>query len=188
MDPEKITITFVGDHCCGKTSLIISHLDNYFPLKVSKCAEQRPYAYNLDGNLRTIQIFDTNTSSEYSRLRALSYPISNIIFLCFSCVDANSYESVFSRWCYEVTHHCPHTPVFVVATKIDLLRETKENGPFVDMMVAKKRAEEIGGQYFMCSAMTGEGVRTLFESAFRKVDSREKRPLVSTSKKDCEIL
>lgn len=100
---------------------------------------------------------------EYARLRALSYPETDVFLLCFSVVSPASFDNIKTKWYPEISHHCPGAKCILVGTKIDL-REDKatmeslkgEKAPTYDM--GKKMAEEIGAEaYFECSALTQEG-------------------------------
>ena len=60
----------------------------------------------------------------------------DIFLICFSLVTPASFENVRAKWCHEVRHHCPHIPIILVGTKLDL-REDKET---IDKLKEKKLA------------------------------------------------
>jgi Ras-related C3 botulinum toxin substrate 1 len=62
---------------------------------------------------------------EYSRLRALSYPETDVFLLCFSVISPSSFDNIKTKWHPEVSHHCPEAKTLLVGTKIDL-RDDKE--------------------------------------------------------------
>ena len=81
------------------------------------------------------------------------------------------------QWYPEVRHHCPHTPILLVGTKLDL-RDDKDT---VERLRDKKlapitypqglaMAREIGSvKYLECSALTQRGLKTVFDEAIRAV-------------------
>jgi len=124
---------------------------------------------------------DTAGQEEYSRLRALSYPETDVFLLCFSVVSPASFDNIKTKWYPEIrymssrkttqylllllSHHCPGAKCILVGTKIDL-REDKatmeslkgEKLPSCEM--GKKVAEDIHAEtYLECSALTQEGLK-----------------------------
>ena len=55
---------------------------------------------------------------DYDRLRPLSYPQTDVMFVCFSIENVDSFENIESKWIPEVRHHCPDVPIILVACKI----------------------------------------------------------------------
>ena len=78
----------------------------------------------VDGKLINFALWDTAGQEEYSRLRALSYPETDVFLLCFSVVSPSSFENIRTKWNPEVSHHCPEARLMLVGTKI-VLREDK---------------------------------------------------------------
>ena len=129
----------------------------------------------MDGKLINFALWDTAGQEEYSRLRALSYPETDVFLLCFSVVSPSSFENIRTKWNPEVSHHCPEAKLMLVGTKIDL-REDKET---LDKLKKEKLpthedgvklAGTIGAKmYLECSALTQEGLKRVFEEAIRAV-------------------
>ncbi|CAF1022448.1 unnamed protein product [Adineta steineri] len=113
---------------------------------------------------------DTTGIEHYENFRALSYPDTNIILICFSVDNPVSVTSITDRWIQEVRYFCNQCPVILVACKKDLRTDPQ--------VIAKLKQEgekpvttDIGGQlavqtkadaYIECSAKTREGVQDLF--------------------------
>ena len=51
----------------------------------------------IAGQPYTLCLFDTAGQEEYDRLRALSYPQTNVFLVCFSIVNQGSYENIKER-------------------------------------------------------------------------------------------
>nr|XP_031531825.1 ras-related C3 botulinum toxin substrate 3 isoform X2 [Vicugna pacos] len=161
----------------------------------------------VDGKPVNLGLWDTAGQEDYDRLRPLSYPQTDVFLICFSLVSPASFENVRAKgrgllpedlpeadcplkaevmpfcwawglkWYPEVRHHCPHTPILLVGTKLDL-RDDKDT---VERLRDKKlapitypqglaMAREIGSvKYLECSALTQRGLKTVFDEAIRAV-------------------
>ena len=97
------------------------------------------------------------------------------------------------QWLPEVKHHCPDTPILLVGTKLDLredevtvqrLKERKMSP--ITYTEGLKLQREIGAvKYVECSALTQQGLKTVFDEAVRAAV----KPGTSKKKnKDCSLL
>ena len=68
----------------------------------------------------------TAGQEDYDRLRPLSYPQTDVFLMCYSVNSRSSFDNVQNKWFPEIQHHCPGTPIVLVATKDDL-RNGNEN-------------------------------------------------------------
>ena len=160
---------------------------------IPPCADICEIVVDTNGTEKHLWLWDTASSSDYNRLRPLSYPQTDVFILAYSCVSPASFEGIRESWLPEVTHHCPEVPLYLVATKADL-RTDKE---VLERLAIKKLkpissedgerlAREIGAKFFETSALTGEGVRTLFETAAYMDDLKGKNEVEGKEKK-CRI-
>jgi len=190
MAMQNVKCVVVGDGAVGKTSLLISYTENRFPVDyVPTVFDNFTTGVEVDGKLINFALWDTAGQEEYARLRALSYPETDVFLLCFSVVSPASFDNIKTKWYPEISHHCPGAKCILVGTKIDL-REDKatmenlkgEKAPTYEM--GKKMAEDIGAEaYFECSALTQEGLKKVFEEAIRAVIGRPDKPLGTTKPK-----
>ena len=88
-----------------------------------------------------------------------------------------SFENVQTKWYPEVRHHCPDTPIILVGTQVDI-RDDKETikslknkkASPITKMQGMAMANSIGAvKYVECSALTQEGLKTVFDEAIRAV-------------------
>eukprot|EP00005_Dracoamoeba_jomungandri_P003086 CAMPEP_0174260640 /NCGR_PEP_ID=MMETSP0439-20130205/10154_1 /TAXON_ID=0 /ORGANISM="Stereomyxa ramosa, Strain Chinc5" /LENGTH=198 /DNA_ID=CAMNT_0015344925 /DNA_START=45 /DNA_END=641 /DNA_ORIENTATION=+ len=190
MAMQNVKCVVVGDGAVGKTSLLISYTENRFPVDyVPTVFDNFTTGVEVDQKLINFALWDTAGQEEYARLRALSYPETDVFLLCFSVVSPASFDNIKTKWYPEINHHCPGAKCILVGTKIDL-REDKatmenlkgEKAPTTAM--GTKVAEEINAEcYLECSALTQEGLKKVFEEAIRSVIGHPSGPSPSKSQK-----
>ncbi|MCJ1433436.1 Rho GTPase [Xylographa pallens] len=173
----------VGDGGCGKTCLLISYSQGYFPEKYVPTVFENYIAHKPhrpSGKTVELALWDTAGQEEYDRLRPLSYPETDLLFVCFAIDCPNSLENVMDKWYPEVLHFCPTTPIILVGLKsdlrnkrtcIDLLRTqgltpvTPEQGQAV--------AKRMNAIYMECSSKEMKGVEEVFELAINTAVGHE---------------
>ncbi|MCJ1316204.1 Rho GTPase [Xylographa vitiligo] len=200
----------VGDGGCGKTCLLISYSQGYFPEKYVPTVFENYITHKPhrpSGKTVELALWDTAGQEEYDRLRPLSYPETDLLFVCFAIDCPNSLENVMDKWYPEVLHFCPTTPIILVGLKsdlrtkrtcIDLLRTqgltpvTPEQGQAV--------AKRMNAIYMECSSKEMKGVEEVFELAINtavghEIVSREQNvsrnsggSSKKTKKRSCKIL
>ncbi|WP_411025091.1 GTP-binding protein, partial [Salmonella sp. s54836] len=112
----------VGDGAVGKSCLLIAYTTNAFPGDYVPTVFDN-YSANImvDGTPYNVGLWDTAGQEDYDRLRPLSYPQTDVFFICYSVVSPASFENVFTKWLPEIKHHCPDTPYLIIGLKNDLL-------------------------------------------------------------------
>eukprot|EP01101_Sappina_pedata_P012356 TRINITY_DN846_c0_g1_i2.p1 TRINITY_DN846_c0_g1~~TRINITY_DN846_c0_g1_i2.p1 ORF type:complete len:182 (+),score=59.98 TRINITY_DN846_c0_g1_i2:40-585(+) len=176
MSLKNVKCVLVGDGAVGKTCMSITYAESRFPADyVPMVFDSFTTEVKVDASQINFSLWDTHAHEEYGRLRALSYPGTDVFLLCFSIVSPESFENITSRWCCEVDHHCPEAKIILVGTKIDLRNDKKildelkgEKLPTFEM--GENMAREIRAKaYLECSAYTQEGLKHVFEEAIRTV-------------------
>ncbi|KAJ9149945.1 GTP-binding protein rhoC [Pleurostoma richardsiae] len=180
-------IVVVGDGGCGKTCLLISYSQGYFPEKYVPTVFENYITYPThppSGKTVELALWDTAGQEEYDRLRPLSYPETDLIFVCFAIDCPNSLENVMDKWYPEVLHFCPYTPLFLVGLKSDL----RYKKTCIDMLKTQGLtpvtteqglavAQKMGAQYMECSSKEMKGVDEVFERALLTVVANDRRNL-----------
>ncbi|MCJ1441670.1 MAG: Rho GTPase [Stictis urceolatum] len=180
----------VGDGGCGKTCLLISYSQKVFPDKYVPTVFDNYFTQvQHRGNMVELDLWDTAGQEEYDRLRPLSYPETDLLFVCFGIDCPNSLENVLekvclvsfgattectnaTKWYPEVLHFCPTTPIILVGLKSDL----RHKSTCIDLLrtqgltpVTPERgqavATKIGATYMECSSKEMRGVEEVFEVA-----------------------
>jgi small GTP-binding protein len=177
-------IVVVGDGGCGKTCLLISYANGVFPDKYVPTVFENYITHPIhpsSGKMLELALWDTAGQEEYDRLRPLSYPETDLLFVCFAIDCPNSLENVMDKWYPEVLHFCPYTPLVLCGLKsdlrykrtcIDLLKTqgltpvTQEQG----MNVARK----MGARYMECSSKENTGVDEIFTEAINIVVANDR--------------
>jgi len=190
---QNIKCVVVGDATVGKTCLLISYTTNAFPGEYIPTVFDN-YSANVmvDGRPVNLGLWDTAGQEDYDRLRPLSYPQTDVFLICFSIISPQSFENIKSKWAPEISHHAPDVPVILVGTKADLRGDHSMQSTLaakhlhmVTPEEAQARARDIGGlAYYECSALTQEGLKTVFDEAIRAALGKGKKK----KKKNCIIL
>ncbi|EAQ86855.1 conserved hypothetical protein [Chaetomium globosum CBS 148.51] len=180
-------IVVVGDGGCGKTCLLISYSQGYFPEKYVPTVFENYITYPTHpptGKTVELALWDTAGQEEYDRLRPLSYPETDLIFVCFAIDCPNSLENVMDKWYPEVLHFCPYTPLILVGLKSDL----RHKKTCIDMLKTQGLtpvtadqglavAKKMGAQYMECSSKEMKGVEEIFERAILTVVANDRKVL-----------
>eukprot|EP01088_Endostelium_zonatum_P021990 TRINITY_DN904_c0_g2_i1.p1 TRINITY_DN904_c0_g2~~TRINITY_DN904_c0_g2_i1.p1 ORF type:complete len:207 (-),score=20.60 TRINITY_DN904_c0_g2_i1:117-737(-) len=171
----------VGDGAVGKTCLLSTYAKDEFPSEyVPTVFDNYETAVMMDTVCYNLNLWDTAGQEEYDKLRHLSYPETDVFVVCFSVVDPDSLLNVSSRWVKELREHCTDPPMLLVGTKLDLrdqpsvIEELRSQGKRV---VTYSEAQSVCGQiraekYVECSALTQQGVKTVFDEALKVVIGR----------------
>ncbi|KAK3047007.1 RHO4 protein [Extremus antarcticus] len=165
----------VGDGGCGKTCLLISYSQGVFPEKYVPTVFENYITHvehKQSGKGVELALWDTAGQEEYDRLRPLSYPETDLLFVCFAIDCPNSLENVLDKWYPEVLHFCPTTPIILCGLKSDLrgkrtcieLLKTQGLTP-VTQQQGRAVADKMGAMYMECSSKEMTGVHEIFETA-----------------------
>lgn len=172
----RITSSFV--FILSKTCLLISYTTNFPGEYMPAFFENSSVDVMVDGKEINLELWDTTGQEDYNQLQSST----DVFLVCFSIVSPSSFENVSAKWCPEISHHYPNTPVILVGTKLDLRedRETidglqQKNMAPISYEQGTAKAKEINAVKFMeCSALTQKGLKSVFEEAIRCVIAPQK--------------
>jgi small GTP-binding protein len=121
MAAKGIKCVVVGDGGVGKTCLLFSYTNTTFPQDyVPTNFDNYSIRVMVENKQINLGLWDTAGGEDFERLRPLSYPMTDVLLVCFSVVSPSSYESVSAKWIPELRHHAPNAPIILVGTKTDL--------------------------------------------------------------------
>jgi len=165
-----LKVMVVGDTAVGKTCLLISFTTNSFPSDhVPTVFDNYTATTVYEGHAVKLGLWDTSGSSDYDKMRPLSYPGTDCFILCFALNNPESFTNVKEKWMPEIREHCPGVPVVLVGTKLDLRTETNAK-ECISTETGKQLAKEIGAAaYIECSARTQQNLKTVFETVIKVV-------------------
>jgi len=184
---DEIKSVVVGDGTVGKTCLLISFTsDKYDDTYIPTIFDTYSVNIMVDGKPFNIGLWDTAGQEEYDRLRPLSYPSTDVFLLCFSVNSRTSFNNVKHKWIPELEQYCPQGCArILIGTKADLRPEedtehtdaesscasnnsSSSSSGFVTYQEGNDLASSNGlDGYYECSALTGEGVKNVFDNAIR---------------------
>lgn len=171
---QHLKCVVVGDGAVGKSCLLISYTTNSFPGEYVPTVFDN-YAANVmvDGKPVNISFWDTAGQEDYDRLRPLAYPSTDVFLLCYSIASPASLQNCREKWMPELKHHCPNTPVLLVANKLDLRSgggQDTAGRRILTWEEGHKMAKELGCVGFHeSSALTQRGLKEVFDSAILAV-------------------
>jgi small GTP-binding protein len=123
----SIKVVLVGDGSVGKTSLLISYTSDAFPNEyVPTIFDNYLATIKYQDRFIKLWLWDTAGQDEYKRLRALSFPNTDVFLICFSLIDPKSFNHALNKWLPEVMESNPHALKIFVGTKSDLFKEEQQ--------------------------------------------------------------
>ena len=185
---KPIKCVVVGDGCVGKTCLLIQYTQGSFPTEyVPTVFDNFEADVLIEGMKVNYSLWDTAGQEGYKRIRCLSYPNTDIFIIGYSIADHNSFINVQERWLPELRHFSPTTKFIIVGLKSDLRNEQGTiddlSGLGLSLITPEQGASlakrEGALNYYECSALTGAGIKEVFNSALYfalGLDENGKRP------------
>ena len=130
----------------------------------------------------SVGIYDTSGQQDHDRLRVFSYRHSDVIIICFSMADRESFQNVEEFWMAEVKcYERLKMPRILIGTQSDCINNVGDTDNIVKIEEGQKLAETIGACRFLaCSALDTESVSRVFECVVNVcITSRtEKRSII----------
>ena len=190
---KRIKCVVVGDGGVGKTCMLLSHLEGIFPEDyIPTVFENYESKITVNDEEIMFSIWDTAGQEGYARIRAVSYPDTDIFIICFSVSDRKSFRNVTDLWYLEIQHHCPNIPIILVGTKADL-RNTKPLDKLISQESASNKARDINAKYMECSSLKVDGLTSIFDNVIdigikSKYPSSGSKLAAKAKNKKCNLL
>ncbi|XP_076464207.1 cdc42 homolog [Babylonia areolata] len=193
----------LGDGMVGKTCLTLSYTQHLFTNTYTATVfDNYSVPLKVGGQDFVISLFDTAGQSDYESVRAYTYQESEVLVLCFSVCDRESFCSVVNSWLPEIRRHTKRRrPLLLVGTQIDLRTPNSSSNTSssssssstnssssssssstspqdqVSTEEGRQLAKLIGADcYIECSARSQEGLQQVFEHVvFSALKYRKKK-------------
>ena len=169
-------LVIIGDQSVGKTCLIYTYANGEFPSDFVPAIHSR---YRKKGQQSDAYIVDSFGQIPADTERWDTYEKANLYLLCFSVVDPVSFNNLTTGWTDLVRQKEKHPNFLLVGLKTDLRGDnTVINGlqsqglrPIMPEE-GKLRANEVEAcGYVECSALSGNGVKEVFDQAVKYAES-----------------
>lgn len=157
-------IIFIGDSGVGKTSIIVRAATGAFDPSSAPTvgAGVRPLSVDVDNKSHKFHIWDTAGQEIYRAIVPLYFRQAVAAVVCFGVDDVKSFENI-PEWLALLRQNAvQNVPVVLVGNKVDVGAGAK-----LEVGTAKKWAAKEKLPLFFTSAMTGEGIKELFEHIAR---------------------
>ena len=162
VEEGKITfrVVTIGNSSVGKTCILNRFLNDKFDVNQSNTvgAQVNHYSEQRNGHEIVVQLWDTAGQERYSSLAPIYFRNAAGALLIFDITNAKSF-STLNKWLESfrsVTNE--NSLIFLVGNKVDL-----EQSREVSREAANKWAQEHECHYFETSAVTGVGIKELFD-------------------------
>ncbi|KAF2904315.1 hypothetical protein ILUMI_01864 [Ignelater luminosus] len=160
-----IKVTLVGDHT-GKTHLLNAYVFDKLPDYSFSLFEHYKKTIKVDNQEYQLELHDTPGQEDYAKIRPLTYPNTKCFIICFSLSEKSSYKNVLHVWAPELKRHMPDIPIVLVATKVDLRGDPKQET--ITKAEGKKLQRQIKAEsYVECSATKRINLQEVFKEAVR---------------------
>jgi small GTP-binding protein len=160
----------VGDTVVGKTSVILNHFHGT-PAGASLSTVGVDYQKGdivVDSQQYQLQVWDTAGQDRFRSISVSYFRRADVILLFFAIDSRDTYNHL-TGWADSIDHNKADSsvPVILVGNKADLVERRA-----VQTAEAEELAARFSWPYRETSALTGEGIKDLFELAVREVIAR----------------
>jgi len=177
-DQKIISCAVVGDGMVGKTTLALSFVQKQFHDSGYVATVFDNYAGNvqLHGESYTVNIFDSPGQHDYEEVRAFSYKDSEVIIVCYSVTDRDTFRNVKDVWIPEAKSHMKRRkPLILIGCQTDL-RDENNGEDVVSEQDGAELAKQVSADCFLeCSSSSRTGVAHVFQQAIALALKNRKR-------------
>lgn len=159
---KRVKVAFAGDASVGKTSIIMKYLGvkDMATIKRTKGVSIENARYR---NTELI-IWDFSGQEHYRDIIIPFFMGSKIVVLVFDLSEPKSLYNIIEKWANYVTDIIKdNIPVIIVGNKKDI---KKMSDSFIASILEKIGEKLSVVKYFETSAITGEGINSLFDYIF----------------------
>lgn len=162
--PLEVKVCIIGDTDVGKTSLSMRYCHGEFPENATPTIGasflQRRVA--VDGTEISLQIWDTAGQERFRSMAPMYYRGAKAAIMVFDVTNEDTFHRVLS-WLRDLKAHAdPNVVICIAGNKCD------KKSAF-DISSCKEFAESLNAKFIRTSALTGEGVDSVFEELAKSI-------------------
>jgi small GTP-binding protein len=162
--PLEIKVCIIGDSGVGKTALSTRFCHEEFPdtsnPTIGASFLQRRVL--VETTEISLQIWDTAGQERFRSMAPMYYRGAKAAVCVFDITNEESFNRV-TTWIRDLKAHAdPNVVICLAGNKCD-------KTPNFDLAKCEEQAKSIEGEFFLTSALTGEGVQELFDNLSRKI-------------------
>ncbi|GFS68625.1 hypothetical protein NPIL_592151 [Nephila pilipes] len=168
--PKMLYILVLGDHHCGKTSLIQNFIrckGEEFQESITALGTLYVVRMNIEGKKFSVGIFDTHLDFISENDQEVWFPHIRIVIICYSITDEKSlYRTSYLADIIKTRIENPR--IILVGNKMDIRmnRSIEERFHFVWHWLGYLTAEFLGAHWFLeCSDKSERSAEDVFEAA-----------------------
>jgi len=166
----RFKIVVVGDGAVGKTSLIKKFTKGTFEMDYIKTIGAQFSKYNKEINEDKIRLifWDIAGQEDFNFLHHLFYKETKAAIIVVSLEENDLGNNSFTHienWNDEIKKYCDDIPVVLFANKVDLIEKINIDISRIEELVKNYNFLN----YYITSAMTGEGVIEAFNVIIEKL-------------------
>jgi len=166
----RFKIVVVGDGAVGKTSLIKKFTKGTFEMDYIKTIGAQFSKYNKEINEDMIRLifWDIAGQEDFNFLHHLFYKETKAVIIVVSLEENDLGNNSFTHienWNDELKKYCDDIPVVLFANKVDLIEKINIDISRIEELVKNYNFLN----YYITSAMTGEGVIEAFNVIVEKL-------------------
>lgn len=187
---SDIRIVVIGDHNVGKTTMIQTYFTHDFSdAQIPSIKDRCIFQVKTHNLTKQAEILDTMGMKAFEHDRLPAYAQADVILLCFSVANPESFQNVRKVWSKEIKKYASNVPVILVGTKVDKFEDEdlEERHKLITSDKAKRLKDKLKfNKYISCSARNDYNIHKVFQYAI-KTYIQEGHTLSKPKRKFCCI-
>ncbi|BFU24252.1 Rho family GTPase [Entamoeba histolytica HM-1:IMSS-B] len=167
---QYFKILAIGDDAAEKVQLLTTFIEGKCPKEyIPTVFENSTKTLKIRGKQVILDLWDSTGFDNLPSMRQPLYSNVDIILVCYSVVNKNSFINVKNKWYPEMKSLCPHTPFFLIATQSEKRNKCSEvKNHLISTGDGLQLSKELNAiEFIECSAKNNENVDYIFEQCIK---------------------